>query len=394
MQSGVKLKAGHESTGLMNERAKTSSSEADQDVLFHTLIGTAADGIMVIDEVGRVRVYNKACEVLFGYEPGEVIGQNVKMLMPEPYRAEHDGYIDRYKKTGEKRVIGIGREVVGRRKDGSTFPMYLSVGEGRLGNDRIFVGIVHDVTERKMHGLRIQQLQNELFHALRINAMGQLSSTLAHELNQPLAAIMNYMNAAKRTLETGGTVERVVEMLDKAAGQTARAGQIIRRMRDFIEKKEPNRVAEDLNGVISEAVALGLVGAADSDIDVKVELQPELPRLPIDRIQIQQVLVNLMRNAMDAVQQSRLRRLTISTKLENDFAVVGVADTGPGLPEHVAERLFQPFVTTKAQGLGMGLAICRTIVEAHGGRLWAESNPGGGALFLFMLPVSEKEMED
>jgi two-component system sensor kinase FixL len=369
---------------------KDTTDKADQDVLFQTLIGTAVDGIMVIDEVGRVRVYNKACETLFGYAPSEVIGNNVNMLMPEPYRAEHDGYIARYKKTAEKRIIGIGREVVGRRKDGSTFPMYLSVGEGRLGKDRIFVGIIHDISDLKVHNQRIQQLQNELFHALRINAMGQLSSTLAHELNQPLAAIMNYMNAAKRTLESGGAPDRVIEMLDKAASQTSRAGQIIRRMREFIEKKEPNRVTEDLNAVISEAVALGLVGAADSDIVVKVELQPELPPLPIDKIQIQQVMVNLMRNAVEAVQQAKRRELKISTRLDGDFAAIAVADTGSGMPEDVAQRLFQPFVTTKSQGLGMGLAICRTIVEAHGGRLWAERNPGGGTVFFFVLPVSDR----
>jgi len=373
----------------MTGKVEDIANRANQDALFQTLIGTAVDGIMVIDEVGRVRVYSKACETLFGYMPDEVIGQNVKMLMPEPYRAEHDGYIARYKKTGEKRIIGVGREVVGRRKDGSTFPMYLSVGEGRIGNDRIFVGIIHDVSERKLHNLRIQQLQNELFHALRINAMGQLSSTLAHELNQPLAAIMNYMNAARRTLEGGGAPERVLEMLDKAANQTGRAGQIIRRMREFIEKKEPNRVAEDLNGVIGEAVALGLVGAADSDIDVKIELQPGIPQLPIDKIQIQQVMINLLRNAAEAVQQSKRRELKISTRLDGDYASVSVADTGPGMPDDVAQRLFQPFVTTKSQGLGMGLAICRTIVEAHGGRLWAEPNPGGGTLFAFVLPVSE-----
>jgi len=374
----------------MTGQNETITSESDQDVLFQTLISTAVDGIMVIDEIGRVRVYNRACEGLFGYTPDEVIGQNVKMLMPEPYRAEHDTYIERYKRTGEKRIIGVGREVVGRRKDGSTFPMYLSVGEGRLGAGRIFVGIVHDVSERKIHNLRIQQLQNELFHALRINAMGQLSSTLAHELNQPLAAIMNYMNAARRTLEMGAAPERVIEMLDKAAGQTSRAGQIIRRMRDFIEKKEPNRVPEDLNGVISEAVALGLVGAADADIDVKLELRPDIPQLSIDKIQIQQVMINLMRNAVEAVQQASRRELTIFTGLDGRFAKVGVADSGPGMPDDVAERLFQPFVTTKAQGLGMGLAICRTIVDAHGGRLWAEPNSGGGTVFAFVLPVGEE----
>lgn len=364
-------------------------TKADEDALFQTLITTAVDGIMVIDEFGNVRVYNRACETLFGYGPEEVVGKNVKMLMPEPYRAEHDAYIERYKNTGEKRIIGIGREVVGRRKDGSTFPMYLSVGEGNVAGERIFVGIVHDVSDVKANVLRIQQLQNELFHSLRLNAMSQLSSALAHELNQPLAAVMNYMNAAKRSLDMGASPDRLREMLDKAGTQTARAGQIIRRMRDFIEKKEPDRQPEDLNGVVSEAIALGLVDASDSDVDVKVNLAQGIPPIAIDRVQIQQVMVNLMRNGVEAVQQSEKRELRISTRLDGDFAAVGVADTGPGLPEEVASRLFQPFVSTKSQGLGMGLAICRTIVEAHGGRLWAEPNTGGGTAFHFVLPVSE-----
>jgi two-component system sensor kinase FixL len=363
---------------------------ADHDVLFRTLIATAVDGIMVIDAVGHVKIYNQACQNLFGYEPDEVVGQNVKMLMPEPYRAEHDGYLNRYNKTAEKRIIGIGREVVGRRKDGSTFPMYLSVGEGKLGTEAIFVGIVHDVTERQVHNQRIAQLQNELFHALRLTAMGQLSSALAHELNQPLAAIMNYMNAARRTIETMNdpVASRVREMLEKAATQTARAGQIIQRMRGFIEKKEPKRAAEDLNAIISEAVAFGLVGAADSGIDVRTDLQDDIPILPIDKTQVQQVLVNLLRNAAEAMQQSPRRELTIMTVMEGEFAKVSVSDTGPGLSEDVASRLFEPFVTTKNQGLGMGHAICRTIIEAHGGRLWAAANEAGGAAFHFTLPVA------
>mgnify|MGYP001597176379 CR=1 FL=1 len=365
-------------------------TKADEDALFQTLITTAVDGIMVIDEFANVRVYNRACEDLFGYAPEEVIGKNVKMLMPEPYRAEHDAYIGRYKNTGEKRIIGIGREVVGRRKDGSTFPMYLSVGEGNVGGERIFVGIIHDVSDFKANVLRIHQLQNELFHSLRLHAAGQLSSALAHELNQPLAAVMNYMNAAKRSLDLGAPPDRLREMLDKAASQTARAGQIIRRMRDFIEKKEPDRVPEDLNSVVSEAVALGFVDAADSDVDVTVELSPGIPPISIDRIQIQQVMVNLMRNAVEALQQSQRRELCVSTRREGEFAAVSVSDTGPGLPEEIVSRLFQPFVSTKSQGLGMGLAICRTIIEAHGGRLWAEPNPGGGTVFCFVLPVSEE----
>ena len=365
---------------------------ADHDVLFRTLIATAVDGIMVIDAVGHVKIYNNACQQLFGYAPDEVVGHNVKMLMPEPYRAEHDGYLKRYRTTNERRIIGIGREVVGRRKDGTTFPMYLSVGEGRLGNEPIFVGIVHDVTERKVHGQRIAQLQNELFHALRLTAMGQLSSALAHELNQPLAAVMNYMNAARRTVETlnDPIAARVRDMLEKAATQTARAGQIIQRMRSFIEKKEPNRTSENLNAIINEAVAFGLVGAADSGIDVHVDLQSDIPILPIDKTQVQQVLVNLLRNAVEAMQQSPRRELRICTLMDGEFANVTVADTGPGLSEEVASRLFEPFVTTKNQGLGMGLAICRTIIEAHGGRLWATANEGGGAVFHFALPLADK----
>lgn len=368
----------------------------DYDILFRTVIATAVDGIVVIDAKERALLFNGAAERLFGYPAEEVLGHNISMLMPEPWAAQHDRYLANYLETGEARIIGIGREVQGRRKDGTTFPMYLSVGEGRLGDARIFLGIVHDLTRHKGQEEKVRELQNELLHALRLTAMGQLTSALAHELNQPLTAVMNYMNAARRSL---GAAEdpaavRVRELLEKAVDQTARAGQIIRRLRGFIEKKEPNRSLEDLNASVNEAVALGLVGAADRNVKVTVRLDPSLPMLLFDRIQIQQVMVNLLQNAVEAMEEMDRREITIATALSApDVVEVTVADTGPGVDAKMMPRLFEPFATTKSSGLGMGLTICRSIVEAHGGRLWAVPNPGGGAQFRFRLPASV-EAED
>ncbi len=360
---------------------------ASADSLFQALIATAVDGVIVIDATGIVEVYNPACARLFGYAPGEVVGRNVSMLMPAPDRAAHDGYIEAYRRTGIARIIGIGREVVGQRKDGSTFPMYLSVGEGRLNERPIFVGIIHDISDRRTAERRLQDLQAELLHVSRLTAMGQMSSGLAHELNQPLTAIMNYIKAARRTLEAveDPRVARALELADKAAAQTARAGQIIRRLRDFVEKGETHRRLEDINTTVAEAVALVLVGGAD--VERRFAYAPDLPQLMIDRIQIQQVVLNLVRNAVEAMAGCPRRELNVATALAGDVVEITVADTGPGLPPEVLDRLFQPFVTTKENGMGIGLSLCRTIVDAHGGELTAMPGAAGGAVFRFRLPV-------
>lgn len=372
----------------MDEARQGAPGFAENDALFRTLIGTAVDGIMVIDAQGVVQVYNPACERLFGYAPSEALGQNVKMFMPPPYQSEHDDYLRHYLATGEKRIIGIGREVVGRRKDGSTFPMYLSVGEGVVGGARIFVGIIHDISQQQAHDRHIQQLQQELLHVTRLTAMGQMTSALAHELNQPLTAISNYASAARRMLEPveGPQAQLAREILEKAAGQIGRAGEIIRRLREFIEKRESNHTLEDINRVVSDAVALALVGSADANVKIDLRLGAELPKLYLDKIQIEQVAVNLLRNAAEAMEQSATRNLTVATSVQGDFVQVTVADTGGGLSEEVLQKLFQPFVTTKEKGMGMGLSICRSIIEAHGGRIWAVPNPQGGTIFRFTLP--------
>lgn len=362
---------------------------ASVDSLFEALIATAVDGVIVIDAQGIVEVYNPACERLFGYAAGEVSGRNVSMLMPAPYHEAHDGYIAAYRRTGVARIIGIGREVVGRRKDGTTFPMYLSVGEGRLHDRPIFVGVIHDISDRRAAERRLQDLQAELLHVSRLTAMGQMSSGLAHELNQPLTAIMNYVKAARRTVEgvDDQRVARAVELMDKASAQTARAGQIIRRLRDFVEKGETHRRLEDINTTVAEAVALGL--AAGTDVERLFAYAGNLPQVMIDRIQIQQVVLNLVRNAVEAMAGRPRRELRVGTGIDDEgLIVVTVADTGPGLPAEVQDRLFQPFVTTKESGMGIGLSLCRTIIDAHGGSLDALPGREGGAVFRFSLPVA------
>jgi two-component system sensor kinase FixL len=362
---------------------------AKTDTLFRTLIETAVDGIIVIDGKGSIQIYNAACERLFGHASQEVVGQNVKMLMPAPYQAEHDGYLQHYQRTGMKRIIGIGRDVFGLRKDGTTFPMYLSVGEGSIDGKTIYVGIIHDLTEREGAARRTRELQNELLHVTRLSAMGQMSAAIAHELNQPLTAISNFVTAARRNIAGGDATQiaRALSLIDKAANQTVRAGQIIRQLREFVEKRETTRTEQNLNNIVEEAIALGLVGTADAGITIHKKLDPAIPPVLIDKIQMGQVLINLIRNSIEAMQSVARRELTIMTSRGDEGLVeFVVSDTGPGLPPEIVSRLFQPFVTTKEKGMGIGLSICQTIVEAHGGRIWAVANKDGGATFHVTMP--------
>jgi two-component system sensor kinase FixL len=313
--------------------------------------------------------------------------------MPSPDRERHDSYLHNYERTGERKIIGIGRVTTARHRDGYTFPIELSVGEARTGTERIFTGFIRDLTERQHAELRLQDLQSELAHVGRVSDVGTLASALAHELNQPLTAIANYCEAARDMLQTTPdeeTLGMLREALDEAAQQSVRAGQIVRRLRDFITYGQTERKVEQLPRLVAEANALGLVGSREHGIEVDVELDPAAQGVLVDRIQIQQVLLNLIRNAIEAMLDSRVKQLTISTALQEDGDVqVSVADTGKGISPAVAEQLFQPFVTSKQDGMGIGLSICRTIIEAHGGRIWFEPSTVGGTVFHFTIPSAE-----
>jgi two-component system, LuxR family, sensor kinase FixL len=360
---------------------------SDDKSLFDALVAFAVDGIMAIDEKGTVRVYNKACERLFGYEAAEVLGRNVKMLMPQPYHDEHDNYLSHYVTTGEKHIIGIGREVEGQRKDGTTFPMNLSVGEGFVRGERTFLGIITDLSERLVRDRRIQELQSEMLRVSRLTDMGQVAAGLAHELNQPLTAILNYANACLDVADERGDSE-MKSILGKVAEQATRAGNIIRRLRSFIEKRGPNRSPEDIAYIIDEAIRLGQINAAERGIRMRIVIERGLPPVMIDRVQIQQVMINLIKNAAEAMEHSALRELTLEVcRVSPDLLQVSVVDSGPGISEEVRDRLFKPFVSDKVHGMGMGLSICRGIVEAHGGRLWLEANASVGSVFRFNIPM-------
>ena len=349
--------------------------------------------MVVIDEVGSILSFSAAAEKMFGYSEADVVGRNVKMLMPNPDRDRHDQYLRNYLTTGKRRIIGIGRVTTALHRDGNTFPIELAVGEAWSGDKRIFTGFIRDLTERQETLLRLQDLQSELAHVGRVSEMGTLASSLAHELNQPLTAVSSYCESARDLLITPPdeeTLAMVREAMDEAAKQAIRAGQIVRRLRDFMSHGETERQVESLQRLINEANALALVGSREHGIDVKLTLDPAADLVFVDRIQVQQVVVNLIRNAIDAMVDSPVRSLSIRTKRgQEGFAEVTIEDTGSGISETIAPQLFQPFVTSKETGMGIGLSICRTIIQAHGGRIWAEPGAANGTAFHFTLPTGE-----
>jgi two-component system sensor kinase FixL len=373
-------------------------------LLLLSIIETSPDGIITITSDGAIESFNPASEALFGYAEEEVIGKNVKMLMPEPYQGEHDGYLSRYLETGNKRIIGIGREVTAQRKDGTTFPIELAVGELEIEGETKFTGFVRDVSRRReaedqllASQVRLQELQSEFVHVARLSAMGEMAATLAHELNQPLSAMMNYAQATRRMLSSPPleNSERIAELMTKAVEQANRAGEIIRRLRSFVAYGETQKNVEDISDVVNEACALSLVGARSEGVETTLALASDLPPVTMDRIQIQQVVVNLIRNSLDATTDQDERVIVIKTMLDDDNTLkVSVADNGPGIDEAIAEKLFQPFNSSKTNGMGIGLSISRTIIEQHGGRIQAAPNEGGGVIFSFTLPIDVETIGD
>jgi two-component system, LuxR family, sensor kinase FixL len=381
--SGIMIDINHEK--LLEDRVRTRERH------FRSILDTIPDAMIVIDEHGIMQFFSSAAERQFGYSEPEAIGKNISALMPEPDRSRHDGYLARYLRTGERRIIGIGRIVTGMRKDGTTFPMHLTIGEMLSGGKPFFTGFVRDLTEQQQTQARLQELQSELVHISRLSAMGEMASALAHELNQPLSAISNYMKGSRRLLagSTDANAPKIEAALDRAAEQAIRAGDIIRRLRDFVARDASEKRVESLSKMIEEAGALGLSGAREQGVFLRFNLDPTSDLVLADRVQIQQVLVNLFRNALEAMATSTHRELIASnTKAADDMIEIAISDTGHGFAGDALANLFQPFFTTKETGMGVGLSISRTIIESHGGRMWAETNGGGGATFRFTLPAA------
>ncbi len=371
-----------------------NAAERSNAILESTL-ATVPDAMVVIDERGLIKSFNTAAEAMFGYQQTEMLDKNVSLLMPSPHRDAHDGYLERYLRTGEKHIIGIGRFVEGQKKDGTIFPIRLEVGEAKTADRCLFTGFIVDLTEQKTTEAELQALQEDLMHASRLSAVGSLASALAHEVNQPLTAIANYLSAARDLLDQGADTNKALlyEALQESVSESLRAGTIVRRLREFVAKGEINRQILSIAQMVEDAMTLGLVGAYDKGVECTTNIDPDTNHVFADRVQIQQVMVNLMRNAIEAMAESPVKKLGISVQSAPDNRVeIAISDTGSGIDPEMASQLFQPFATTKGGGMGLGLSICRTIIEAHEGKIFAEPNPKGGTIFrIFLLKAAEEQ---
>ena len=492
-----------------------------QGLEYRAVLDAAVDAIIVIDHLGTIQEFSQAAQRVFGYAPEEIIGRNVRELMPEPYHSEHDGYLRRYVESGDPHIIGLGREVRAKRRDGSVFPCDLAVGQVRgvdpprfigfirditarkeaeeqlrrseaelrlaqelanLGNyvmhvggdtpdyfspqlhrilgvapgetvardefvgrwvhhsDRKrvavefarmeagksaldieyqvvlrdgtvkhlhhlsqavfgpdgrvqkYVGTVHDITDRRRAEDEARVLQERLTHFSRLSTMGEMAAGLAHEINQPLSAIATYAQACQRLIRLPEpAIDDVVAALEQINAQALRAGEVIRRLRNFVKNREVKREPVNCARLLEDLRTLAETDARLHNIRLRLDCQEPLPTVYADPIQLQQVVLNLVRNAIDAMvdaPEDRREVLLMTREAAEGEVEVTVADHGTGLAPEATEHLFNPFFTTKAAGTGLGLAISRSIVRAHGGRLWHTPNDGCGVRFHFTLPVS------
>jgi len=368
-----------------------------QETYFATLMSAAVDAIIVIDEYGRIEIFNKAAQEIFGYAESEVLGENVSKLMPEPDRSAHDQYINNYHTSRNPKIIGIGREVVGLHKNGKEFPAHLSVGEVAGAENPRFIGIIRDMSENHRLEQEVREMQSELAHATRLSELGEMSAGIAHEINQPLTAISTYANACHRMLSNEqGDVSEVLNTLHLITDQAQRAGEVVRRLREFTKKRVGQRQLLEVNRIVNSTLRLVEADIRARNFQIRKSLAPNLPKVFADNVQIQQVILNLIRNAMDAMERapSGENILTIeSSPGDDDYVRVSVSDQGTGLSDEIAESIFDSFFTTRDSGTGLGLSISRSIITAHGGVIDYSPSQEGGTTFYFTLPAGV-ESED
>ena len=354
------------------------------------VLDAAVEAVILIDENGVIETFNRSAERLFGWTAAEVLGKNVSLLMEGADRTGHDGYLKRFLTTGEAKIIGIGREVPARRRDGSVFPAMLAVGEVQQSNPRRFVGFLHDITLRRQAEESARQSEARLNHFGRLSTMGEMAAGLAHEINQPLTAIATFSQAATRMLARPEGIERedLSEALDQITTQALRAGEVIKRLRAFVKNREVRHEMVDCSRLVEDSRLLLEADARSNNVRLRLEVADSLPPVTADPVQLQQVLINLVRNAIDATVDTTgpHREVVLRASLDDEGMVeVAVVDHGHGLSAEAAERLFHPFFTTKSGGTGLGLVISSSIIRAHNGRLAYRSTPGGGCTFFFTL---------
>ena len=371
--------------------------------LLKALLDSAVDGIIVIDSAGHIVLFNRGAEEMFGRTWEDVEGKNVHVLMPEPFHSAHDHYMDRYLATGERRIIGIGREVQAVNADGEEFPIDLSVGEAPIDGESFFVGILRDLRQRanleaqlRTERQHVRQLERTIEHVHRTSTLGEMAAGIAHEINQPLSAISTYADAGLRFLDKDRVHrEKLGHALEQIGSQARRAGEVIKRMRELAKPNSAVREVCRIEDIIADLLELAKLEAKETNAPISLDLAKDTAPVDVDTVQIQQVLLNLVRNGLEAmVKRSQSDAgLRITTEQRDATVAVCVADHGIGIAPDKVDEIFHPFETTKPAGLGMGLSICSTIIRNHGGNLWYEPNENGGSKFWFTLPIADPSVQ-
>ncbi|MEM9623853.1 MAG: PAS domain S-box protein [Pseudomonadota bacterium] len=372
------------------------------------VLDAVVDAIITIDVRGQMLSVNRATLEMFGYAEDQLVGQPVSMLMPEPYRSQHQSYVDSYTQGGEAKIIGIGRELQALRQDGSVFPIYLAVSKISAQEGMYFVGIIRDLSEQKRAQDVLLEQRDRLAQVGRLSTMGEMTASIAHEINQPLTAISMYAQACIRLLEKSEVrSDKILEAVRKLNDQSLRAGAVIERIQRFVQNVGGQREFVDLNTLILDLRHLVVGDARLHGIELEFDLSPLNPQVFCDPVQVQQVGINLIRNAIDAMYEIDCRHggeiRVISTVIDaglnttggkngaNRYAQVLVVDSGPGVAVDQAGKIFTAFHTTKSNGMGMGLSICRSIIEEHGGVLSFRNNAEVGACFYFQIPLAQND---
>lgn len=396
----------------------------DTQLNFRTLFETMVDATIIMDRRSVIMDVNSATTHIFGFERDDLIGQDVSILMPTSQAMRHGGYVDSYMETGKAKIIGIGRQVMGRRKDGSHFPARLSVGHAVVDGSHQFIGILSDISREKEAEARSRDLQAQLHHVARVGAVTEMGSALAHELNQPLTALMLYLSAASKTVEDSAS-SSLKTLFDKASEEAMRASAIIKRIRQMVENRPVENCSFDLIAVIDEALDMVSFVGKRHNVAVSFEHEMEHYNLFGDRVGLGQVFTNIFKNAIDAMIEAQSvgpqirvtvaeRRGTLPSLSGSDdgeqqvgngqengasvelrYVEILVEDTGPGIDETIQEKMFDAFQTTKADGLGIGLSVSKGIIQAFNGHITAERSATlGGAMFRVRLPSDEGTVRD
>lgn len=369
----------------ITERKRAEQALRENEKRLSTIFNSTMESIVAFDRSGVIQSANPAARALFGYSNDEILGQNIAALAPDFHRAEQSGAVDDYLHAGEKKIIGRARRVEGRRKDGALFPLELTVTEAILNDERIFVGFIRDLSAIEAERRRVDDLRQELFHVSRVNDMGEVVASLAHDVGQPVAAILNFAAAHRRGFALKGAPTEP-ELVFKIEAQARRAADILRRLRGFIEKRPPEREPENIEELVDDAIELAFLRSRARV--VRSPLAGDDVRVNVDRVQVGQVLVNLLRNADDALVDAEEPEIVVKTGSDGPGMIrISVADNGSGVDPEAAKELFGAFYSTKQFGMGLGLSLSKSIVEDHGGAIFYRANAPHGSIFEFTLPI-------